>query len=306
VELELGWGLVQYGGLDALSERRHVETETLDRLLSLCDELELPITFNVVGHLLRDGALAAYDGDHPAGWFDDIPRTDPETDPAFYAPDLLDRIEASAVDHEIATHTFTHVECGTVAHDTLRWELDRVYELHDDQGLDGPVSLVPPLHSPPPRDVLADYPIAVVRSPRRRAPTASEAATRPGLALDVLTGAQPTDPPRVADGMVETYCTRYPSLTAPYLPMGQHDTHPGFRMLPVALRKRLHLWNTKRALSTVGTAGTSVHLWSHLWEMANDIQWPLVERYLRAVAAARDDNDIRVLPMRALNQSVRS
>jgi hypothetical protein len=52
LEIELGWGLAQFNKLDTLSDDRRQETDHLRRLLTLCDELSVPITFDIVGHLL--------------------------------------------------------------------------------------------------------------------------------------------------------------------------------------------------------------------------------------------------------------
>lgn len=306
MEIELGWGLVHYGKLDALSPRRRQETRSLERLLALCDELEIPITFNVVGHLLLDEPLADYDGGHHADWFDPIPKTSPEADPEFYAPDLVDRIESADVDHEICTHTFSHVECANVSHETLRWEFDTVFDTHKAYGLERPVSIVPPRHSPPPREILREYGIEIVRSPRSRAPNTSEASNRVQLGIDLLTGSQPITPPRLVEGVVETYCTRYPSLTAPFLRSGQQEPHAVFKSIPVSVRQWLHRRNLNETLSTAMNRDSHAHFWSHLWEIANDDQWPQIEAFLGNVARTRDESDVTVRTMSELNRTVRS
>ena len=306
IEVELGWGLVQYDKLDALSPRRKAETQSLDRLLELCDELEIPMTFDVVGHLLLDEPLSSYDGGHERGWFDNIPKTGPTEDPEFYAPDLVDRIQSAAIDHEICTHTFSHVECATTSPKTLRWEFDKVLETHQESGLGRPVSLVPPRHSPPPPDLLREYDIQIVRSPRARAPNASDASNRLQLAKDILTGAQPITRPRIVDGVVETYGTRYPSLTSPFLPAGQLNPHPVFEAIPPFVRKRLHARNANRALSKAIEYDSVYNSWTHLWETANDEQWPLIAEFLDTVATKRNTGDLRVRTMEDVNREVRS
>ncbi|KDE60081.2 hypothetical protein EL22_11450 [Halostagnicola sp. A56] len=306
MELELGWGLVHYGKLDALSSDRKKETQALERLLDLCDELEIPITFNVVGHLLRDEPLANYDGGHEPGWFDPIPKTGPEEDPEFYAPDLIDRIESADIDHEICTHTFSHVECADVSHETLRWEFDTVFDTHETYGLERPVSIVPPRHSPPPRDILQEYGIEIVRSPRSRGPNTSEASNRFQLAIDILTGSQPITPPRLVEETVETYGTRYPSLTAPFLRAGQQEPHTVFKSIPVAVRQWLHRRNLNETLSTAIERDSYAHFWSHLWETANGDQWPQIEGFLDNVARVRDESGVTIRTMSELNRTVRS
>ncbi|MXR19087.1 polysaccharide deacetylase family protein [Halobacterium bonnevillei] len=305
VEIELGWGVVQYGKLDVLSPNREAETSALKRLLDLCDEIEVPITFNVVGHLLRDTPLKSYDSGHKAGWFDDVPKTGPEKAPRFYAPDLINDIRDASVNHEICTHTFTHVECANVSPETLRWEFDKVMKTHENFGLDQPISLIPPRHSPPPRKILREYDIEIVRSSRVRAPGYNEATNRLQLALDILTGTQPITSPRVVDDIVETYCTQFPSLTAPFLRSGQADPHPVFRAIPQTVRRRLHSRNLTDVLSTAIRQDSYIHIWSHLWETANGVQWPLIEKFLRHVSKLRATNQLSIRTMEELNREAR-
>lgn len=109
VEVELGWGyhdLQRPNKYAALSENREAKTEPLERLLGLCHRLNIPITFDVVGHLLLDDCPGTHGGEYPADWFGADLGTDVESDPLLYAPDLVKMIEAAEVDHEICTHTF--------------------------------------------------------------------------------------------------------------------------------------------------------------------------------------------------------
>jgi peptidoglycan/xylan/chitin deacetylase (PgdA/CDA1 family) len=305
IEVELGWGVIQYDNLDVLSQGRKAETEALERLLDLCDELRIPMTFNVVGHLMRDSPLATYDGNHEDGWFDDIPKTGPKNAPEFYAPGLVERIQESSVNHEICTHTFTHVECANVPNETLRWEFDKVLEAHEDFGLDRPVSLVPPRHSPPPRDILKEYGIEIVRSSRKRYPESQEASDRVQLAREILTGDHPIKQPRIVDDVIETYCASFPSLTTPFLQSGQKKPHPVFRMLPLTARRRLHKRNLNQTLTTAIERDSNVHIWTHLWETANEIQWPTIEAFLRRVTEARTTDKIQIKNMEKLNSELR-
>ncbi len=109
IEIELGWGYHDIGDYRKLSDGRVAETKALSRLLSLCEELHIPITFDVVGHLLLEKCGGNHDGPHPEGWFSADPGTDVSEDPLFYAPDLIQDIVDTDVDHEIGSHTFSHI-----------------------------------------------------------------------------------------------------------------------------------------------------------------------------------------------------
>ena len=306
IEVELGWGVVQYDKLDVLSPDRQAETAALERLLNLCDELEIPISFNVVGHLLRDAPLDSYDGSHEAGWFDDIPKTGPQGAPHFYAPDLIRRIQDASVDHEICTHTFTHVECANVSPEVLHWEFGQVLDTHDDFGIQRPISLVPPRHSSPPREIIREHGIEIVRSPRARAPGFQASTNRMQLAWDILTGAQPVVSPQVIEGVAETYCTRFPSLTAPFLQSGQQSPHPTFRAIPQVVRRQLHSRNLNNSLSTAIEQDSYLHIWSHLWETANEIQWSLIRPFLQQVSRSQANDELYIKTMKQLNHELRS
>lgn len=105
-----------------------VARDNIPRILALCEKHNIPITWATVGHLLlercnRIGGQAHFDlmrlpyhenenwrfdeGD----WFDDDPCTNWQTSPAWYSPDLIRMILASKANHEIACHTFSHIDC---------------------------------------------------------------------------------------------------------------------------------------------------------------------------------------------------
>jgi len=108
---------------DGLQTRRNVP-----KILSLCENYGIPITWATVGHLFLDACKPVNGAKHPdlprlpyfenkywkfskGDWFDYDPCTDMNTDPAWYAPDLIDNILASRIKHEVGCHTFSHVDC---------------------------------------------------------------------------------------------------------------------------------------------------------------------------------------------------
>jgi peptidoglycan/xylan/chitin deacetylase (PgdA/CDA1 family) len=306
VELELGWGLHDVDGLDALSSGRRQESAYLTRLLDTCDALQLPVSFDIVGHLFREGPLDVYDGPHPGGWFDIVRDTHDDPDPRFHAPDLVEAIKEAEVGHEICTHTFSHVECRNVSPETVRWELRRVCEEHEQAGLDVPRSFVPPRHSLPEYECLREMGIETIRVPADRHPAFEEPSGRVQKALAPMIGTPPATDPRLVDGLVESYTTGHLSLTTPLLPSGQQTPHPVFRSLPESLRKRLHRRYLRRALNAAEDTGSSVHLWTHVWDLANDAQWPQVQAFLQELARRRDQGRLSTATMANLGESVRS
>ena len=297
VEIELGWGYHDLERFDRLSSDGERELTALDRLLDRCDELDVPFTFDVVGHLFHDGPPSD-DPPHPDGWFDTVPD-----DPGmlFYSPDMVDGIQRADAGHEICTHTYSHTICGEVSPDVVAWDLDRAAEVHREVGESAPVSLVPPRHSTPPRRVLRDAGIEIVRTVGYD-PAPSNLHKLNRLVFEP----PPPKPPRLVDGVVETYCAPFTTLTASSLPSGAKEELAVFRAIPRSVRQRLHERYLTRAVEKAAEQDSYTHLWCHLHDMANDAQWDPIHSFLGTLADMRDRSEVEVLPMVALNEHVRT
>ncbi|QLG27225.1 polysaccharide deacetylase [Halorarum halophilum] len=293
IEIELGWGVHDLPTVTHLSDGGRREREYLDKLLDKADETGVPISFDIVGHLLLAECDGSHDGPYPAGWFDADPGTDVESDGLFYGPDLARRVLNADVDHELCTHTFSHLLCGQVSDDLLDAELRRVRELHEE--FDAPVSsFVPPRHSRPNDEVLRRNGIRVARYAKsRRSPTHAHRFKQ------LTVGPAPHWAPRVEDGLLQTYCTSYPSLTALTLPSGQEDPYRGYQLFPLAARKRVHEYNLRRATRRAIESESPFHLWCHLYDLSNEDQWSVLERYLEHLGDIPDE-ELNVMTMKSL------
>lgn len=169
IEIELGWGVHDLDNYEEaisnISESRKRETKALSQLLSLCENYHIPVTFDVVGHLLMENCTGHHQGPHPNGWFDRDPGTSVDKNPLFYAPDLVEMIMESDINHEICTHTFSHTPCSKFSSDVVGWEIDEAIKLHQEKLNRDINSMVPPRHSPPPLDILHNKNINVIRMP---------------------------------------------------------------------------------------------------------------------------------------------
>jgi hypothetical protein len=107
----------------AANGRRNVQA-----LLDLCDTYGIPITWDTVGHLMLNGCERIHGRSHDAmprvpyftnerwsyragDWFDDDPAAgadEPEWF-AWYAPDLVQEIILRPTQHEIGSHSFSHI-----------------------------------------------------------------------------------------------------------------------------------------------------------------------------------------------------
>lgn len=300
VEIELAWGLhdlSQHHRDNLLSRRRQIETRTLERLLKCCERTDTPITIDIVGHLLHSQCDGDHRGPHSAEWFDLDPGTDVNTDPHFYAPDLVRNIQDSASGHEICTHTYSHILCEEVSDDVVAWEIETANEVHTKLGIPESTSFVAPRHQSPPYAVLADHGIEIIRVPH---PSYSFGGSPIKTFWDALFKRHPSADVNREDSLIETYCTSHPSLTASYLQNGQRAPNTVFRVIPELLRRRHHLWYLKNAVRRANESGENVHLWTHLYNLSNDQQIWCVERFLIWLDRYRQENDVTVKTMSEL------
>ncbi|WP_368279063.1 polysaccharide deacetylase family protein [Halorussus ruber] len=287
---------------DHLSSGREAETRALDRFLDACDRYNVPISFDVVGHLFHDSCSDDHEGPHQKDWFDEDPGSDIKSDPIFYAPDLTARIRQSLVQHEICTHTYSHLLCDETAPEVVQWELRRVEEIHESEGLPKPRSIVFPRHLEPPLSVLEPTAIEVVRRPVESAGPPN--SFPPAKYHWILFRTHPaTELYRDGDILV-TPCTPYPSLTSQALPQGTQRVHPAFRVLPTAVRRKLHRRYLHNAIDTAIREDAHVHLWTHLHNMANNHQLSVIERAFEYLATRQRRGDVVVRPMCELVKSI--
>ena len=131
-DLELAWAWRYIKNSDnpkALAlQKAHQTRQNLPMLLDLFDRFNIQVTWATVGHLFLERCERQNGAPHPEitrppyftnefwqyinrDWFDADPCSDYHRDPAWYAPDLLRAILSAKVKHEIACHTFSHIDC---------------------------------------------------------------------------------------------------------------------------------------------------------------------------------------------------
>ncbi|SEP73781.1 polysaccharide deacetylase family protein [Natrinema salaciae] len=169
LDAELGWGFHDLA--EPPTERVEAGRRGWSVMVELFEEFDVPATWAVVGHLMLESCDETH-ADHPApaGWFE-RERTDwAARDDLRFGPDLVADILESDVDHEFASHSFSHVLFGRPETDRelADAELERSRELAAEwnQSID---SFVYPRNDIGHRDVLADHGIAAYRggSPTR-------------------------------------------------------------------------------------------------------------------------------------------
>jgi len=299
IELELGWGMHDQAEYDHLSSDRSAETEALHRLLDLADRLNLPITFDIVGHLLHDSCSGSHPGPHSESWWTEDPGTDSDTDPLFYAPDLVREIRNRETDHELATHTYSHLLADEATSEELNDELATVDDVHANAGLPAPTSIVMPRHQQPDYSILADHGIETIRRPMEGygSPDLNPVSTFWWL----LTRNHPASTLERRNGILETTATPHPSLTAVSLAAGQSQPHPLFCVIPRRIRQALHQRYLIDIINRAAVENSHAHLWTHVYNMANDEQWEPISDGLKYLDERRDEGEILIKRMDELS-----
>lgn len=301
IEVELGWGQHDHQHYQHLSERRREETEYLENLLAASDDYDIPITFDIVGHLFEDSCSGVHDGPHTSEWFGEDPGTSVEDAPLFYAPDMIQSLRSTAVDHELASHTYSHIICDEVSPRTQAWEFEQSINAHRNAGLDAPTSLVPPRHGLPDSDTLTQYGFKCIRQPH---PDRESPESRFSVLRTHLFGAHPQHQPEIQDGIVRLYSTAQPTLTAMTLAQGQTPPHPVYRLIPRRIRQELHYRYLTNAVDWAIETDSHVHFWTHLFNLSNEEQWPIVERFLAYLAKQRREAELDVMTMSAVAERI--
>jgi hypothetical protein len=295
VEVELGWGMHDTGVFSHLSTDRSAEETALRRILNCCDENDIRISFDVVGHLYRDSCSGTHNGPYPDSWWENDPGTTRKTDPKFYSPQLIESIVDNSTDHEICTHTYSHVLAEEVPDDLIRHELRLVRDIHDRRGLPAPRSIVMPRHQSVDYPILREFDICTIRRPLTAygLPGANPASKLYWL----ITRDHPECELTTSEGIVETTCTPHPSLAGTVLPSGQKKAPSYFRFLPLRVRERIHRRYLFDAIERAARKDTHIHLWTHLFNIANDSQWRAIEPALKRLSKRRNEGKLEILPM---------
>lgn len=157
-DFELAWAwLYSRGFHNSFSvsiQKAKQERANIPGIITLCEQYNIPITWATVGHLFlesckKEGHSAhvdmprlnhfenQYSKFSGLDWYEYDPCTNFETDPEWYCPDLINIIKDSKVKHEIACHTFSHIDCrdGICSRDVMRAELRKCKELAKKIGL---------------------------------------------------------------------------------------------------------------------------------------------------------------------------
>lgn len=297
IELELAWGQHDKGGSDICSLDRSKEECYLNRLLETCDRYNVPVTFDVVGHLLLESCSGSHGGPHDGRWFSSDPGTDATTDPLFYWPQVAGMIANRETTHELATHTFSHVLCDEIDEQTLAWELNRCIEIHENAGFDPPTTIVTPRHRNVSYELLRNSGFEGIRTLKRHPKNSTLGRYKQRAIFWTLNRGHPVYEPERRDGLVELYTTPYPSLTAVHLPNGQLSPLWPFQQIPMSVRQRIQRAYLRDSIQSAIEEDSNVHLWTHLYNLSNEAQWECLVPFFERLGRARQKGQVEVLRM---------
>lgn len=127
-DFEMAWAFRYSKKQAENAENKGVEERNnVPFFIKLFEEYNIPITWATVGHLFlkecnSENSTAHAEMPRPeyfenknwlfekGDWYDHDPCTNFEKDPAWYAPDLIEMIKNSPVQHEFGCHTFSHID----------------------------------------------------------------------------------------------------------------------------------------------------------------------------------------------------
>jgi hypothetical protein len=123
-DFEMAWAWRYAKSGDDPLKKGRIERENFPTIIKCFEQYDIPITFATVGHLFLESCkqddhawmsrIPPFVNDnwefHKGDWFDHDPCTSYKDDPEWYAPDLIQMILDSKVNHEVGSHTFTHID----------------------------------------------------------------------------------------------------------------------------------------------------------------------------------------------------
>jgi peptidoglycan/xylan/chitin deacetylase (PgdA/CDA1 family) len=138
-DFEMAWAWRYSKGNVNCLDKGKIERDNFPEIIRTLEKFNIPVTFATVGHLFLDKcskgehdwmARIPYFDDHwkftNGDWYDHDPYSNYKDAPEWYAPDLIDLVLKSKINHEIGTHSFSHVNLAdkncpaSVAEDELK------------------------------------------------------------------------------------------------------------------------------------------------------------------------------------------
>ena len=296
IDAELGWGFNDFENVP--TERIEAARPGWRRLLELLEQFEIPATWAVVGHLCLKQCSGVHPS-HPAKdeWFA-RERHEWVLRPDFrFGHGLVEAISESGVNHEIGSHSFSHVvfDERDTSRELARAELKASLEAAGDLGI-RPESFVFPRNVVGYRDLLAEYGF---RCYRGKAPTRRRSAVSQSL-LRLLRGTR-FDPDRL---LVEPKIDEYGLVDVP-ASMYLYSFEPPVRDICEPLIGDLTVTQSRRGIDRASDRNGLFHVWLHPNNLHREYAIERLRSVLSYLADRRDDGDVTVATMGQVAKRVR-
>jgi len=286
LDVELGWGLARSRSnhLDLLKKDEKQVREAIDFLLKNFEGYQIPATWAMVGHLFLDSCQKKDGIPHPDmphvrdDWYSCDPATNITQDPLFYGRDIVEKVLASRLKHEIGYHSFSHVIFSECSRQVAQAEIEAGLKLARESGIELK-SFVFPKNQIGHIDVLKEYGFQIYRGKNlTRAVQNSYLMNKLGAIMD--TGLAPPTEARLVEGIWELPSSLY--FCEPRLP---------FTLLP----------RTKLGLRRAINSKKIFHVFLHPWNLViyPQIRDDLV-KLLRFVAQKQAQGKLEVTTMAGL------
>ncbi|MDB9253343.1 polysaccharide deacetylase family protein [Halorubrum ezzemoulense] len=291
LDTELVWGMYNTG---PISPERYAGTrDVVHKLLDLFDKYQIPVTWALVTHLLSDCGSEPEDRSHLQYTKQDSRKMDlpcqQELSPdLWHEPEVLNWIKNTEVDHDIGSHTHTHLVFNEATREDARSDVERSVAVAERYGIDLK-SFVFPRNRIDHRGVLKDAGFEVYRGvdsrwyEKYRLPAPIVKATR--FADEATQWTPPTVVPRMESGLVE-------------VPGSQvfRPVHGGWQYTPKGSQQSRAIAGLNRAART----GRIFHLWFHPFNFASNPEQLLTafETVLAHAESLVQQGRLNVLTMR--------
>lgn len=303
LDAELVWG-----SFDHLTpsefERAYPDVRgTITSIIKLLETYEVSATWAVVGHLFLEQCTRSAEGLAHANlarpgqswragdWYRADPCTDVRTDPLWYGPDILDKLQSAHVPQEIGSHSFAHVLFGDpeLSREAVEADLRECVTLAAKRGIELR-SFVFPRNSEGHHEALRAAGFKAFRGadPYRFAGTPRPVYRASHLATHALGLTPPVSRPS----------ERLPGLwDIPGSTLFMHRA--GLRR---GISRRARVRRMRRGLEQAIVGGGVFHLWTHPFNVADDPRYLLgvLEDTLGLAVKARERGDLAIETMGSL------
>lgn len=296
LDTELSWGCFDTVGVDQYREAYRNTRSVIDGLCDLFDTYDAPATWAMVMHLFEE-CSGHEDAVEPTfdwidSWYRKAPcATEGETE-LWYAPDVLERIRATDIDHELGVHGYSHVILGDpgCSREAATEEIRRAVAVAErlDVGTD---SFVFPRNEIGHLDLLERFGFQCFRGLDARwyeasAPSPIRRACRFGD--EFLGRTPPTVTPSTRSGLIE-------------IPGSQilRPDHGHWKYTPASSQ----VTRAIRGLDRAADRGEIFHLWFHPFNfgVGPERHLDMFERILAHAAKLRRDGRLEIEPMNAID-----